>query len=136
MIPLEEVERADFRHPTRKGTTEILRQISAKIPIVLDDCSEDDTTLPLKYRGVQTIFKVGCRGCDSLAFTRSLCATCVAAAHSLDIQGIEERIRILKEQTYPAIDVNMADPNKKRAYQGDENEPDDPNAKSVRTGSD
>ena len=138
VIKLEEVDMADFRHPSRKGTTSIINQIHAKIPIILTDCEEDDTTYPSKYRGVQTLFKVGCRGCDSPEFTRSLCTTCIANANKQDTTEIIQRIQNLHEQMYPPVqtDVDMKDANKKRVLDDDDNDNvGDPNAKVVRPNS-
>ena len=140
VIALAEVEMADFRHPSRKGTAAIINQIHAKKPIVLSDCRSDDTTLPSKYRGVQTLFKVGCRGCDSLEFTRSLCNTCVENAKVLDTTEIEGRIRLLRDQMFPPVETNEVqmndiDNNNKRGL-SDDDDVNDPNSKSAKNSTD
>ena len=58
VIQLTQVEMADYRHPTRDGTLQILKQIQETIPILLEDAEEDDATTKLKYRRVQSLYKV------------------------------------------------------------------------------
>ena len=119
VIKLDPVEMADFRHPTREGTVKILQQINSTKQIIIDQFA-DSTTLPAKYRGVQTLFKVGCRGCDSTEFTHSLCEDCATAAAALDITEIERHISEIHETMYPRLnDVEMNERGRKRSNSSD-----------------
>ena len=71
-----------------------MKQINAVKGIILKG-SEDETTLKSKYQGVQALYKVGCGGCDSLQFTRSLCEDCKTKAREIDTSDIEDQIKRL-----------------------------------------
>ena len=144
VITLQDVETDETNHPTQSGTSAIIDQIDAKKEIVLPKCRAD-TTLPLKYRGVQTLFKVGCRGCNSLDFTRSLCDQCIETSKDIDTNELEEQIRVLKEEMFPAIptiptipttsndiEMKVQQENHKRLLSNDE-DVDLQNAKSARS---
>ena len=65
-----QVECVDI-HPTPKGTKDLIEQINSAVnnEIVLEI---DDVVSPLKYRLVEPVYKVGCRGCDRYEYTASL----------------------------------------------------------------
>ena len=87
-------------HPTVNGSLEMIKQIDAIHPLILPDC-EEYTVGAAKYRGVQTIFKVGCRGCNLNEFTATLCNECQESSRGTDVSEIEEKIRILREEMFP-----------------------------------
>jgi hypothetical protein len=119
VIKLDPVEMADFRHPTREGTVNILQQINGRKKIIIEQFG-DSTTLPAKYRGVQTLFKVGCRGCETTEFNHSLCEDCTTAAAAIDITEFERQITELHETMYPQLnDVEMRERGKKRSNSSD-----------------
>ena len=112
-IILEDIELSDdMGHPTVEGTKSAVCQINlAKGDhLIMQDCMED-IVFPQKYRKVQTVFKVGCRGCDSYDYTPTLCTPCKEAARNADVTKIEARIKELKEEMYPAMngDIEMMD---------------------------
>ena len=74
VVQLTPVDMDDTGHPSKQGTLDIVKQIDQHKNIILPDC-EEDTVLEMKYRGVQTIFKVGYRGCDSMQHTRAKTAS-------------------------------------------------------------
>jgi hypothetical protein len=87
-------------HPTDAGTLEILKQIHALQKIVMKDCM-DDAIAPGKYKCVQSLFRTGCRGCDSLQYTQYLCNDCRNAAKETDIVHLQESIKTLHEEMFP-----------------------------------
>ncbi len=123
-IQLKAVDMEDANHPSKEGTMEVVKQINAVKNIILPQ-GEDDTVLAAKYRGVQTIFKVGCRGCDDLNFTRSLCAQCQEDALKIDVATLENEIRNITEKMFPqmeggsANEVEMKDKSYKRGPTAD-----------------
>ena len=131
VVALSEVEMDETDHPTEKGTLAIIDQINASKKIILDNC-RNDVTLPVKYRQVQSVFKAGCRGCENLDYTSSLCAACKQCADSADTSVLFEMIEKHRSQFYPPIDVEMEsakDANKRPA----EDSNDDPASKVVKT---
>ena len=138
VIQLDAVDMEDDSHPSKDGTMEVVKKIDASKPIVLSD-REEDTVLAAKYRGVQSIFKVGCRGCEDLNFTRSLCDKCQEDAQVVDVTALEEDIRLLKEQMFPVavtVDVEMKQINNKRGPTDDNNDDNVNAAKTARSSSD
>ena len=87
-------------HPTVKGSFDMIKQIDTIQPLILPDC-QDYTVDQAKYRGVQTIFKVGCRGCDLKEYTATLCNECQERSREIDVNEITERIRVLREEMFP-----------------------------------
>lgn len=117
VIPLGEVELDETNHPTQRGTLSIIDQIDSLKKIILEDC-RGDATLPVKYRQVQSVFKAGCRGCDSLDYTPSLCATCRQDAQETDTSILTGMIDARMNILYPPMDVEMKenkDANKRTA---------------------
>ena len=131
VITLKSVEMADFRHPTRKGTIDVLNQINEQKPVIIHEFCEA-TTLPSKYSGVQTLFKVGCRGCDSIDFTHSLCDSCRTTAAELNTYELEKEISDLRDAMYPPLnDVEMGSTSNKRE-RGSSDDDNADNAKAHR----
>ena len=117
VVALSDVEMDETDHPTEKGTLAIIDQIDASKKVVLEDC-RDDVTLPVKYRQVQSVFKAGCRGCDNLDYTPSLCATCRQEAQETDTSILTGMIDARMNILYPPMDVEMKenkDANKRTA---------------------
>ena len=142
VVQLTAVDMEDSSHPSKDGTLEVVKQINTAKEIILSDC-ENDVVLAAKYRGVQTIFKVGCRGCDSLNFTQSLCPQCQEAAQEVDVTNLEEEIRVLREQMFPEVttDVHMSQVNNNKRTLNVDDDDDDENvdvnaAKSAKNSSD
>ena len=141
-IQLEAVDMDETNHPSKEGTMDIVKQIDAVKSIILPQ-GEDDTVLAAKYRGVQTIFKVGCRGCDDLKFTKSLCTQCQEAALKIDVATLEDEIRNITEKMFPQMEnendvemTNVDKSNKRGPTADDENEYDGSAAKSARNSTD
>ena len=93
-----------YHHPTVKGTQNVLQQINAAYgeDIILTDCQDDLVTKRI-YRKVQSLFKVGCRGCDDLHFHHSLCDNCKEEALKIDTTILQQQINKVKEEMYPVI---------------------------------
>ena len=135
-IQLKDIEYDDTDHPTIPGTQSIITAINDACPeqIILQGC-QDDVTVKRKYRMVQPVFKVGCRGCDSLEYTPNLCATCKDHAQNVDTSQLEMAIEKLKNEMFPAMDIEMVNvTNKKRSNENDDNECPTPNAKAPKGG--
>ncbi len=137
VIQLESVEMDETDHPSKDGTLQIIKQINEVKPIILPNC-EEDTVMESKYYGVQTIFKVGCRGCNNLHYTRSLCADCQTAAQETDVAVIEAEINALRDKMFPIMsDIVMVDASNKnkRGLTDDNNDGEGNIAKAARGGS-
>ena len=104
VIKLENIENDQtmHRHPTEKGTADLVAQIHAQKPIILPNC-ESDVAQHLKYRHVQTLFKAGCRACGDLTYTTSLCAKCKTEAAHTEVSELREEIRKVTEKLYPML---------------------------------
>ena len=105
VVQLANIEVDETHHPTEKGTTDMLKQIDASANIIMDDC-EPDLISKQRYRGVQKLFKTGCRGCDDLSYTHVLCAKCKEDAVLTDTTVLEDKIKELMDEMYPAMDVD------------------------------
>ena len=77
-IKLKDIDFDETSHPSQDGTKEMLRQINehCKNEVIIDEAKEETTTTK-KYCQVFPVYKVGCRGCNYLDFTPSLCQTCM-----------------------------------------------------------
>ena len=121
-VALENIELADdMGHPSVNGTKTAMIQVDAATGnnLIMQDCVED-VSFPQKYRKVQTLFKVGCRGCDSLEFTHTLCSNCKEAAKKIDISVLQARIDFLQNEMFPQMnDVDMTERGKKRSNSSD-----------------
>ena len=134
IVGLHDVDLDETCHPTEKGTLSIIDQIHQVKKIILDDC-RDDATLPVKYRQVQSVFKSGCRGCDNLEYTPSLCVTCKLEAQKVDISVLTGMIDARMNVLYPPMDIdsrNTKDVNK-RSSDDTDNDVLDPASKLVKT---
>ena len=128
-IILEDVELCDdMGHPTVEGTRSAVTQLhmAKGEKLVMNECLED-IVFPLKYRKVQTVFKVGCRGCDNLEYTPTLCTSCKDLAKAVDISQLEARIKTLKDEMFPIIsDVVMMDQKGQKRSNSDNDDPANP----------
>ena len=102
VVNLNNIEMNESQHPTVKGTTDMLTQIHEQIDIILPDC-EGDLISSQKYRGVQTLFKTGCRGCNDLTYTHYLCTQCKQDASLVDTLKIEQDIQKLTDEMFPPM---------------------------------
>ena len=131
VVELHNIEVDDTQHPTEKGTEEVLKQIHAKKDIIMDECFEDVVSKQ-RYRGVQRLFKTGCRGCDDLTFTHFLCAKCKVDAASTDTTKLEEEIQKLMDELYPAMDVDEKGGSGEKRGLSDGNDDNDGNENNKR----
>ena len=139
VVPLDAVDLDETRHPTEEGTLAIIEQINRAKgeKIILEGCRAD-VTVPVKYRQVQAVFKAGCRGCNNMTYTPSLCEGCKVAAEECDLTQINEIFEKIKDELYPPLDngTNTAamdiDKDKKRTL--DENDGESPASKISRPG--
>lgn len=103
VIQLQNIEIDDHRgHPTAKGTVDIVKQIHAAKNVIMKDCL-DDVLSPQIYRGVQSLFKTGCRACGSLEFTQFLCKDCKEESKMVDTTLIEAEIKKLRDELFPTV---------------------------------
>ena len=137
VITLENIENDQtiHRHPTEKGTSDLIEQIHSTKPIILEGAKED-VAQHLKYRHVQTLFKAGCRACDDLTYTSSLCANCKKEAGDTDVSDLRDEIRKLADKMYPALKENLVEMKEvngvKRGFKGSDDDGDTTN-KSARS---
>ena len=141
-ITLSDIEWDDHpqhRHPTEKGTFDIIQQIHKQVgdDLILESC-ERDVVCPLKYRKVQTVYKVGCRGCEDLQYVSTLCGRCKESAKTADTTRLDVLIEKWKLIMYPPIeqvDIAMKEVTK-RGISDDDDESGNISAKSARSSSD
>ena len=119
IVHLTEVERDTSHHPTENGTKDIIQQIhrAQDESIILEDCLED-VTIPAIYRQVQTVFKAGCRGCKSLAYTKSLCEECIVRAEDTEVTELQILIDARMKEMFPGM-LNSGKDGKKRPAETD-----------------
>ena len=128
---LHDIEKNEWHHPTAKGTVDILKQIHAKKEIIMPDC-DADLISPLRYLGVQSLFKTGCRGCNKLTFTKFLCNDCREKATGVNTTKIQQDIdRLTNEMNPPMIGAETTDNGRKRP---NEDNVHDDNSKKVAHG--
>ena len=127
VINLHGIEMNESQHPTANGTKEMLNQIHATKGIIMPDC-ESDMISSLRYRGVQTLFKSGCRGCDTLTYTPFLCDDCKENASVVDTLILDEEIRKLTDEMFPPMSG-------KRSCENNDDNVNDPKKPALDTGS-
>ena len=121
------------RHPTVEGTKAIIQQLDelCSNEIILPAAETDELATKRKYRQVQTLYKVGCRGCSTFTgYTSEICETCRKAAEHTDVTYITEMLNKVNEEFFPSTinanegddDVNMKDIVKRINNDDDSNE--------------
>ena len=134
IINLTDIELNESQHPTAKGTKDMLMQIHAVKEIIMPDC-ENDILSNQRYRGVQTLFKTGCRGCDTLSYTNFLCETCKENASVVDTTKIEDDIKKLMDEMFPPMnEVNMAEVNGSKHTIDNKDDDAEANARKIHRG--
>ena len=120
-IKLPEVEYDGRNHPKIEGTVKILEEINKEMlgTIILDKANKEDLTSNRSYFQVQPIYKVGCRGCETLEYTSSLCPKCIEAAQKFNVDELQKKIELFQEQQFPGFstdeDVEMKINNKRES---------------------
>ena len=99
---LQNIELDNTQHPTEKGTGDMIKQIHEKKEIVMDGCDDDIVSIN-RYKGVQTLFKTGCRGCDNLTYTPYMCSKCKEDSLTVDITALKEEIETLTKEMFPSV---------------------------------
>ena len=134
VLNFTEIELNESQHPTAKGTKDMLTQIHAVKEIIMPDC-ENDVVSNQRYRGVQTLFKTGCRGCDTLSYTNFLCDTCKENASVVDTVKIEDDIKKLTDEMFPPMnEVDMSEANGVKRTNDSNDDDDDANARKIARG--
>ena len=104
VIEINDIEYSGF-HPTEKGTTDIIKQLNEKLnkEIIMEGC-ENDIITTLKYSKVRPVYKIGCRGCNTLDYTPDLCYDCKEKAAEVDTKAFEEILNKTTAEMYPVIE--------------------------------
>ena len=105
IVQLENIEYDESNHPTMDGTARIIEQIQESVNIILDGAKEHITTSK-KYSNVQTMYKAGCRGCDSSDYTPDLCIDCTENAKLVDISELNDMLQAVYSKYFPVIGQN------------------------------
>ena len=126
VIELSEIEYEStgrHQHPTVEGTKSMIQQLNTAMAneLVLPDAKTDELATTKKYRQVQTLYKVGCRGCSNFTgYTNDLCASCKVDAKTVDITQILDMLNKVTEEFFPSTitneeenDVNMKEVTKR-----------------------
>ena len=106
VVSLKDIETDDHRgHPSAKGTVALIKQIHSTTSIIMKNCL-DDVLSPQIYRGVQSLFKTGCRACSKLEFTPFLCNDCKDNSKLVDTTKIDAATKVLRDQMYPQMNID------------------------------
>ena len=108
------------RHPTEEGTRNIIIQIHEKVGGLIVDKWEDSIVSPLKYRFVQPVYKVGCRGCDNMDYVATLCDVCKETAQNADTTDLMNLVDKWEKEMFPQMEENE-DGKRKRIESDDDN---------------
>ena len=131
---LTDIELNESQHPTAKGTKDMLAQLHAVKQIIMPEC-ETDVLSNQRYRGVQTMFKTGCLGCDDLSFTQFLCDSCKENASVADTTKIEDDIKKLMDEMFPPMnEVDMSEVNGVKRTNDGKDDDGDANARKIPRG--
>ena len=134
VLNLTDIELNESQPPTAKGTKDMLAQLHAVKQIIMPEC-ETDVLSNQRYRGVQTMFKTGCLGCDDLSFTQFLCDSCKENASVADTKKIEDDISKLMDEMYPPMnEVDMSEVNGVKRTNDGKDDDDDANARKIPRG--
>ena len=104
-IKLNDIDFDETSHPSEEGTKEILKQLDEHFnnEIIMDEAKEETTTTK-KYCQVFPVYKVGCRGCQYLEFTASLCETCMKNSVNLEeTTKLCELIESIRDTHFPQL---------------------------------
>ena len=103
VIDLGAIEYDASEHPSLDGTRAIIRKLESEIgeEIVLPEATNEDMVTSHKYNQVQSLYKAGCRGCDSPDFTQSLCCDCWGKAEGVSVEVYEALVESYRIQLFP-----------------------------------
>jgi hypothetical protein len=123
-IKLREVEwdnQPYHRHPTEDGTRNIINQLDEKIGGLIVEGFTNEIVSPLKYKFVQPVYKVGCRGCNDLNYVPTLCNVCKDAAQHVDVSDFLHIVGKWEAEMYPQMEIEDPETKKrnKRGIQSD-----------------
>ena len=91
----------DRIHPTADGTRTIIKELHAHFKdIILDEADDDDLTTK-RYVQVKSLYKVGCRACDTLELTPYLCDACKNQCPDVNIDAFNSLLEKAKNDMYP-----------------------------------
>ena len=105
----------DGIHPTVHGTETILQALHTEFnDIILEEAETEDLTTK-RYFQVKSLYKVGCRTCDTQELTPYLCEACKSKCPDVDTNDFEILLEKLEKDMYPT-------PGKRTHESGDEEE--------------
>ena len=98
-------------HPTENGTKTILKLVDDSFgnEIIVNGAEEADLTRK-RYQQVQSLYKVGCKACDSLDLTPNLCVTCQQASTTTDTTALKAMVDKETDEEFPAMETGDEDP--------------------------
>ena len=98
-------------HPTENGTKTILKLVDDSFgnEIIVNGAEEADLTRR-RYQQVQSLYKVGCKACDSLDLTPNLCVTCQQASTTTDTTALKAMVDKETDEEFPAMETEDEDP--------------------------
>jgi hypothetical protein len=120
------------RHPTEEGTRNMIIQIHEKVGGLIVDKWEDSIVSPLKYRFVQPVYKVGCRGCDNMNYVATLCDVCKNTAQNADITDLMNLVDKWEKEMYPQMEEDDDGDMKRRNKRAIQSESDDDNGNASK----
>ena len=106
VVKLENIEHEeDSIHPSESGTVAMVKQLDSFFngEIVLEGVEDSELTTR-RYGKVETLYKVGCRGCESLAYTPFLCTDCKETAENTSTDRLMQLTKAAEDEIFPQIE--------------------------------
>ena len=100
-----EVDRTN--HPTIEGSKKMTEEMAEKVKI---EFIEKDLMVGSWYRGVQSLFRMGCGGCDDRIYRTDLCGQCKGRSKSETMAGLMEKFeeftkKYVEKQNPPVVGI-------------------------------
>ena len=100
IIKPENVE-MDGVHPTANGTETILQALHTEFQdIILSEAETKDLTTK-RYFQVRSLYKVGCRACDSAELTSYLCEACMSQCPDVNTDAFKPFLEKAEKEMFP-----------------------------------
>ena len=107
VLKLENIEHEDDSiHPSEPGTVAMVKQLDSFFngEIVLEGVEDSELTTR-RYGKVETLYKVGCRGCDNLDYTPFLCTDCRETAENTCTDRLMQLTKAAEDEMFPQMEV-------------------------------
>ena len=91
----------DGIHPTELGTKAIIQELHAQFnDVILEEAETDDLTTK-RYFQVKSLYKVGCRTCDTEELTPYLCEGCKSQCDDINTDAYDALLQKAENEMFP-----------------------------------